>query len=62
MPKRKGIVYWNIPVPEPLDMAVENAIKRDMHISKSDLVRDAVRRLLEGMGLPTEIKIQETSK
>jgi Arc/MetJ-type ribon-helix-helix transcriptional regulator len=62
MPKRKGIVYWNIPVPAPLDMAVENAIKRDMHISKSDLVRDAVRRLLEGMGLPTEIKIQETSK
>lgn len=49
MPKRKGLVYWNIPVSPQLDAAVEDAVKRDMHVSKSDLVRDAVRRLLGEM-------------
>jgi Arc/MetJ-type ribon-helix-helix transcriptional regulator len=50
MGKRKDLTYWNIPVTRTLDEAVEKAVKADMHVSKSDLVRDAVRRLL-GMQL-----------
>jgi len=55
MGKRKDLAYWNIPVPKALDQAVEEAVKRDMHVSKSDLVRDAVRRLLREIGI-TEVK------
>ena len=50
MGKHKDLAYWNIPVPKALDEAVEKAVKTDMYVSKSDLVRDAVRRLL-GMQL-----------
>jgi len=53
VPKRKGITYWNIPVPKPLNDAVEEALRKNMYISKSALVRDAVRRLLEEMGFST---------
>lgn len=52
MGKRKDLTYWNIPVTRALNEAVEEAIKVDMHVSKSDLVRDAVRRLLKEMGIP----------
>jgi len=43
---------WNIPVTKALNDAVEEAIKVDMHVSKSDLVPDAVRRLLREMEIP----------
>jgi len=59
MPKREGLIYWNIPVTKPLDEAVKEALKRNMHVSKSDLVRDAVRRLLEEMGILAETKTRE---
>jgi len=51
MGKTKDKTYWNIPVPKPLDKAVEKALKVDAHVSKADFVRDAVRRMLEKMGL-----------
>ena len=54
MGKRKDLAYWNIPVPKALDEAVERAVKSDMHVSKSDFVRDAVRRLLGQLGMPLE--------
>ena len=54
MGKRKDLTYWNIPVPKALDEAVERAVKKDLHVSKSDLVRDAVRRLLLELGMPLE--------
>ncbi len=40
-------IFWNIPVPKPLDEAVEDAVATDMHASKSEFVRDAVRKELE---------------
>jgi len=40
-------IFWNIPVPKPLDEAVEEAVATDMHASKSEFVRDAVRKELE---------------
>jgi Arc/MetJ-type ribon-helix-helix transcriptional regulator len=47
MTKGKRTVNWNIPVPRDLDQRVEKAVSMNSHITKSELVRDAVRRLLE---------------
>ena len=33
-------------MPKALDEAVERAVKNDTHVSKSDFIRDAARRLL----------------
>lgn len=41
---------WCIPVPETLDAALEQAVKRDTHANKSEFVRDCVRRRLEELG------------
>jgi len=37
---------WNIPVTRELDTQVERAVKAGRYISKSELVRTGVRRLL----------------
>ncbi|MBS7647991.1 ribbon-helix-helix protein, CopG family [Candidatus Bathyarchaeota archaeon] len=42
---------WSIPVTEQLDKAVEKAIQKDSHVSKSDFIRDAVREKLRNLGL-----------
>ena len=57
MGKRKGLVYWNIPVTKTLDEAVEEAVRQDMHVSKSDLIRDAVRRLLQKINVDEAITL-----
>jgi Arc/MetJ-type ribon-helix-helix transcriptional regulator len=60
-------VNWNIPVPKVLDDALEEAVRKDTHSTKSDFVRDAVRRRLEEMGFnpqvfeknrPEEVKLE----
>ena len=51
MGKTKNKTYWNVPVPKTLDEALRVAIRMDMHVSKADFIRDAVRRLLEQLGL-----------
>jgi len=43
-------INWNIPVPRALDEALEQAVNSDSHASKSEFVRDCVRRKLEDMG------------
>ncbi len=48
MPRRKDLVIWSIPVTRALDNDLETMVVReDMHVSKSDLVREAVRDKLE---------------
>lgn len=54
MGKRKGVTYWNIPVPKILNEIVERAIELDTHSTKSDFVRDAVREKLASMGYKSE--------
>lgn len=49
--KSKTITYWNIPVPISLNEALEQAICLDTHRTKTEYVRDAVRRMLETQGL-----------
>jgi Arc/MetJ-type ribon-helix-helix transcriptional regulator len=45
---------WNIPVPRILDDALEEAVVKDTHSTKSDFVRDAVRHKLEEIGFKPE--------
>lgn len=46
----KTNIRWNIAVPKVLDEAVETAVKLDTHMTKSDLIREAVREKLAKMG------------
>jgi Arc/MetJ-type ribon-helix-helix transcriptional regulator len=39
--------HWNVPVSAEMDDRVEKAVLEDSHVSKSELVRDAVRRFLD---------------
>jgi Arc/MetJ-type ribon-helix-helix transcriptional regulator len=56
MEKEKGgITYWNVPVPKPLDEALEEAIKQDWHRTKTEFIREVVRKELERMGLKPRI-------
>ena len=50
MGKRKDLAYWNVPVTRSLDMTLKEAIKKDMHNTKADLIREAVREKLKEMG------------
>lgn len=42
---------WSIPVTEQLDEAVEKAVQKNTHVSKSDFIRDAVREKLRQLGI-----------
>jgi Arc/MetJ-type ribon-helix-helix transcriptional regulator len=52
MGRRKDLAFWHIPVTKALDDAVEKAVKADTHVSKSDLIRDAVRQFLKTLDVP----------
>lgn len=41
------LVRWNIRIPQALDEQVEKAVDQGFYASKSDLIRDAVRKILE---------------
>lgn len=57
----KPRIKWSIPAPILLDEALEKAVRLDTHSTKSDFVRDAVRRRLEEMGFRPQIfKEKET--
>ena len=51
----KSKTKWCIPVSGALDKAVEQAVIQDSHITKSEFVRDAVRKQLEAMGFKPQI-------
>ena len=46
---------WHVLVPKILDDALEEAVGKDTHSTKSDFVRDAVRRRLEEMGFKSQV-------
>jgi len=46
----KRLRFWNIPVTETLDEAVEKAVEKNAHVSKSDFIREAVREKLRKLG------------
>jgi Arc/MetJ-type ribon-helix-helix transcriptional regulator len=55
MTERKDKTKWCIPVTNSLDKALEQAVIRDSHISKSEFVRDAVRKELVKMGYNPQV-------
>ena len=55
MVERKDKMKWCIPVTNTLDEAVREAVSKDSHISKSEFVRDAVRKQLESMGFKPQV-------
>jgi len=60
-PSDKRLPVWQVPVTETLDKLLEQAVREDTHVSKSDLVRDAVREKLAKMGFTYE-KLPENRK
>jgi Arc/MetJ-type ribon-helix-helix transcriptional regulator len=58
--KKKNGTVWSIPVPLALDRAVEMAVElHTSYASKSDLVRDSVRRQLEKLGFKNALIAKE---
>ena len=55
MTERRDKTKWCIPVTRTLDDALEQAVTFDSHSSKSEFVRDAVRRKLEEMGFNPQV-------
>jgi Arc/MetJ-type ribon-helix-helix transcriptional regulator len=43
----KDLIRWDLKVPHVLDEQVKRAIDQGLYASKSELVRDAVRKILE---------------
>lgn len=41
------LVRWNVKTPQVLNEQVEKAVAQGFYASKSDLIRDAVRKILE---------------
>ena len=62
LPRNKQLVHWNVPVPKSLDEAVENAVIYDSHVSKSDLIREAVREKLQKMGVKLDLVYADGEK
>jgi len=48
--------YWNIPVTPHLNEVVDKAVGLNAHVSKSELIRCAVREKLVNMGLRKELE------
>ena len=47
---KKKFAFWKIPVPEPLNEALEKALENSEFCSKSEFIRSLVRRELERRG------------
>jgi len=50
MIKRKAVT-WNIQVPQALDKAVDVAVAKDWHYTKTEFIREAVREKLKSLGI-----------
>lgn len=51
MVRRKDSTYWNVPVPKPLNDALEKILLRNAHATKAAFIRDAVRKELRKYGV-----------
>jgi Arc/MetJ-type ribon-helix-helix transcriptional regulator len=48
--KRKN-AFWNLQVPEQLDVAIDKLIATDFHLTKAEFIREAVREKLAKHGI-----------
>ena len=56
MEGKNDLTYWNVPVNIPLNKALEEAIKLAGYRTKTEFIRDAVRRRLEELGIKLSVK------
>ena len=47
---KQKYTYWNIPVTKTFNELVEKAVKEIGYVSKSEFVRDSVRKMLVNLG------------
>ncbi|MGQ9624558.1 MAG: ribbon-helix-helix domain-containing protein [Candidatus Bathycorpusculaceae bacterium] len=47
----RDIAFWNVHAPRVLDDAVEAAVRQRWYKTKSEFIREAVRRELERLGV-----------
>lgn len=50
MEGKNDLTYWNVPVNRMLNKALEEAIEKAGYRTKTEFIRDAVRRRLEELG------------
>ncbi|MEM3697783.1 MAG: ribbon-helix-helix protein, CopG family [Candidatus Bathyarchaeia archaeon] len=53
----RGVRFWNVAVPKSLDDALEAAVGRVWHRTKTEFIREAVRRELERLGFKPSLGI-----
>jgi hypothetical protein len=53
---RKDKTFWLIAVTRRLDHVLEDAVRRNAHITKSEFVREATRRYLEALGFSLAVE------
>ena len=56
MEGKDDLTYWNVPVNRILNKALEEAIKLAGYRTKTEFIRDAVRRRLEELGIKLSVK------
>ncbi|MEM3694878.1 MAG: ribbon-helix-helix domain-containing protein [Candidatus Bathyarchaeia archaeon] len=49
--RKRESATWNIRVPEALDKAVNEAVAKNWHYTKTEFIRDAVREKLRKLGI-----------
>ena len=52
----------SVDLPEGLRKAVDSELEKGYYASKSDLIRDAIRRLLEENGVIEEVRLSDKAK
>jgi len=56
MEENGDLTYWNIPVSRLLNKALEEAIRLAGYRTKTEFIRDAVRRRLEELGIKPGVR------
>ena len=56
MEDKGDLTYWNIPVSRLINKALEEAIKLAGYRTKTEFIRDAVRRRLEELGIKPGVR------
>ncbi|GAH88820.1 unnamed protein product [marine sediment metagenome] len=57
MDGKEDLTYWSVPVNISLNKALEEALKLAGYRTKTEFIRDAVRRRLEELGIKLSAKI-----
>lgn len=59
---KRDVRFWNVAVPKGLDEALEVAVGRVWHRTKTEFIREAVRRELERLGFKPSMGAESQSQ